>query len=157
MEDIRREYEPEPARAHEELSELVGLCLWDVFSDNHDVITADGRSADIGSFRGAGAFLDKHLTGDRGGRREGDYLRFYLGTIWICGRADLTPVYVMIYRRIKALGGDWICHFPHVGLVDLGASRPEPQSVRQYSPNEALAAERQTREREAELARVRGT
>lgn len=29
---------------------------WDVFSDNHEVIAADGRVADIGSFRGASAF-----------------------------------------------------------------------------------------------------
>src|SRR2546425_6319145 len=51
LEDVRREYEPEPVQADSELTELVGLCLWDVFSDNHDVITADGRVADIGSFR----------------------------------------------------------------------------------------------------------
>jgi hypothetical protein len=73
-----------------------------LFSDNHDVIAADGRVADIGSFRGAGAFLDEHLTGDRESWREGDYLRFYLGTILIAARADLTPVYVMIFRRLKA-------------------------------------------------------
>lgn len=34
----------------EEVTELVGLCPWDIFSDNHDVITADGRVAEIGSF-----------------------------------------------------------------------------------------------------------
>src|SRR5438093_635745 len=52
LEDVRREYEPEPVQADAELTALVGLCLWDVFSDNHDVITADGRVADIGSFTG---------------------------------------------------------------------------------------------------------
>lgn len=86
VDDVRREYEPSPVNEEEEVTELVGLCLWDVFSDNHDVIAADGRLADIGSFRGAGAFLDEHLTRDRDGWREGDYLRFYLGTIWISRR-----------------------------------------------------------------------
>ena len=38
----------------DEATELVGLCLWDILSDNHDVIEPDGRLADIGSFRGAG-------------------------------------------------------------------------------------------------------
>lgn len=59
LDNVRREYEPAPVCEQEEVTELVGLCLWDVFSDNHDVMTADGRIADIGSFRGAGAFLDE--------------------------------------------------------------------------------------------------
>jgi hypothetical protein len=60
--------------SQEEVTEFVGLCLWDVFSDNHDVIAADGRVVDIGSFRGAGAFLDEHLTRGEDRWPEGDYL-----------------------------------------------------------------------------------
>lgn len=37
----------------EEVTELVGMYLWDIFSDNHDVIAAVARVADIGSFRSA--------------------------------------------------------------------------------------------------------
>jgi len=55
LEDVRREYEPSPVNEKEEVTEVVGLCLWDIFSDNHDVISADGRLSDIGSFRGASA------------------------------------------------------------------------------------------------------
>jgi hypothetical protein len=62
VEDVRKEYEPSVVQQIEEVTELVGLCLWDLFSDNHEVIAADGRLADIGSFRGAGAFIDEHLT-----------------------------------------------------------------------------------------------
>ena len=104
LEEVCREYRPTPVRSQEEVTELVGLCLWDVFSDNHDVIIADGRVADIGSFRAAGAFLDEHLTRGQDRWREGDYLRFYLGTIWISRRADLTPVYAMIFRRLRSVG-----------------------------------------------------
>src|SRR5438093_10511432 len=60
IEDVRREYRPEAIEQGEEMTELVALCLWDVFSDNHDVVTVDGRVADIGSFRGASAFLDEY-------------------------------------------------------------------------------------------------
>ena len=155
LEEVRSEYQATPVRPHEELTELVGLCLWDVFSDNHDVIAADGRIADIGSFRGAGAFLDEHLTDERDTWQEGDYLRFYLGTIWIAARADLTPVYAMIFRRLRALGADWVYHFPQLGLVDVGALRDDEESLTRYSPTEALAAERAAREREAEVARFR--
>ena len=155
LEEVRREYQPKPVRLHEELTELIGLCLWDVFSDNHDVIASDGRVADIGSFRGAGAFLDEHLTGGRESWHEGDYLRFYLGTIWIAARADLTPVYVMIFRRLKALGGSWIYHFPEIGLMDLGGLRADSESPARYSPSDALAVERKTREREADISHLR--
>ena len=58
LEDVRKEYEPSPVEQDDEVTQLVGLCLWDTFSDNHEVIAADGRLADIGSFRGAGAFIE---------------------------------------------------------------------------------------------------
>jgi hypothetical protein len=119
LEEVRREYEPSPANQDEEVIELVGLCLWDIFSDNHDVIAADGRVADIGSFRGAGAFLDEYVTRDQEGWRDGDYMRFYMGTIWISRRADLMPVYALIFRRLKAAGADWVYHFPEIGIVEL--------------------------------------
>lgn len=38
---------------------LLGLCLWDVFSDNHDVIAADGRVVHLGSFRGSAVTIDR--------------------------------------------------------------------------------------------------
>lgn len=45
LDDVSRECKPSPVDADEEVTELVGMCLWDVFSDNHDVIAADGRVA----------------------------------------------------------------------------------------------------------------
>ena len=118
LEDVRREYEPSSVNVEEDVTELVGLCLWDIFSDNHDVIAADGRFAHIGSIRGAGAFLDEYLTRDREGWSDGDYMRFYMGTIWVSRRADLTPVYTMIFRRLKSVGADWVYHFPEIGIVE---------------------------------------
>lgn len=124
-----------------------------MFSDNHDVITGDGRIADIGSFRGAGAFLDEHLTRSRDGWREGDYLRFYLGTIWIAQRADLTPVYAMIFRRLNAAGADWVYHFPELHLVQFAP--PEPELPTSYSVSEAAAAELNAQKHVAEVERFR--
>lgn len=157
LEDVCREYQPQPVRQDQELTELVGQCLWDVFSDNHDVIADDGRVADTGSFRGTSAFLDEYAAeGARGTWREGDYMRFYMGTIWTSGRADLTPVYAMIFRRLKSLGADWVYHFPELRLVDLAPLRPQVESPSRYSPSEALGLERKAREDRAELERLRG-
>ena len=109
------------------MRELVGKCLWDIFSDNHDVLGPDGRIVDIGSFRGAGGFLADSIN-RQAGRREYDYIDFYMGTIWLAQRADLTPVYCMIFRRLKARGYDWTYHFPKLELVDL---RPLRDALRE--------------------------
>jgi hypothetical protein len=123
---------------------------------NHDVIAADGRLADIGSFRGAGALLDEHLTRDHGGWRDGDYLRFYLGTIWISRRADLTPVYAMIFRRLKAAGADWVYHFPELGIVELESTDGDTDKPnKEYSVSQAAVAELEAQQRRAEVERFR--
>jgi hypothetical protein len=156
LEQVRREYQPTPVKPDLEVTDLVGLCLWDVFSDNHDVIAADGRLVDIGSFRGAGAFLDEHLNRDEEYRwREGDYLRFYMGTIWISRRADLTPVYAMIFRRLRALGADWKYHFPELYLWELDPGDPGLEQPAGYSVSESAAAEVKAQKRRAETVGMR--
>jgi hypothetical protein len=156
LEDVRREYQPRPVRPDEELTELVASCLWDVFSDNHDVIVADGRVADIGSFRGASAFLDEYLRRDSRERWcGGDHMRFYMGTVWISGRADLTRVYATIFRRLRLLEAEWVYHFPEIGLVDLSGMRTESEKTMAYSPSESAAAELNAHKQHAEIERLR--
>ena len=156
LEDVRKEHEPSPVRQRDEVTELVGLCLWDTFSDNHEVIAADGRLADIGSFRGAGAFIDEHLTRDRDSWREGDYMRFYMGAIWIGQRADLAPVYAMIFSRLKAVGADWVYHFPDLGIVELPSRDDDPApSVPGYSVSQSAVAELNAQRRRAEVQKFR--
>jgi len=157
LEDVRADWQDKPVNMREEVTELVALCLWDVFSNNHDVIAADGRVADIGSFRGAARFLVEYLTGPNDDLWSMDYCRFYMGTIWISDRADLAPVYAMIFRRLKALGADWEFHFPQLGIVDLTPLREklEKQKPEEYSPSEAFGKEQEERERQAELERFR--
>jgi hypothetical protein len=157
LEEVRADWQDKPVNAREEVIDLVALCLWDVFSNNHDVIAADGRVADIGSFRGAARFLVEYLTGSNDDLWSMDYCRFYMGTIWISDRADLMPVYVMIFHRLKTLGADWEFHFPQLGIVDLSPLREalEKQKPEEYSPSEAFGKEQEERERQAELERFR--
>ena len=157
LEEVRAEWQDKPIAVAEEVPELVALCLWDVFSNSHDVFAADGRMADIGSFRGAAGFLVEYLTGPNDDLWSMDYCRVYMGTIWISDRADLTPVYALIFHRLKALGADWEFHFPQLSIVDLSPLRevlekPKPE---EYSPSEAFGKEQEERERQAELERLR--
>ncbi len=123
---------------------------------NHEVIAPGGRVAAIGSFRGASAFLDEYASGrTRGTGREGDGMRYYMGTVWTSGCADLAPVYTTIFRRLKSLGADWAYHHPEIGLVDLAPLRADVELPSRYSPTEALAVERKAQEDRTGLERLR--
>jgi hypothetical protein len=124
LEEIRERWYDEPVDLQREVRELVGRCLWDVFSDNHDVIAPDGREVHLGSWRGSGDFIADVLN-DEVDSRQYDYMDFYMGTIWIDDRADLTPVYAIIFRRLAAHGYDWEYAFPRIYAIDVGRAGDE--------------------------------
>lgn len=140
-----------------EVRELTALCLWDLFSDNHDVMAPDGRVADIGSFRGAAGFLAERLNQEIGepmdvpGDGAFDYIDFYMGTNWIRGRADLAPVYRMIFRRLHANGCDWVYHAPVLRLFRFSPSHEPGKDVPNYDPSRAFGEEQASRDLNASL------
>lgn len=143
------------------IRELVGRCVWDVFSDGHDVIAPDGRDLHLGSFRMAGEVL-ADWQNRRTGRREFDYMSFYLGTSapWSQPESDLTPVYELIFRRLKRRRLDWEYHFPRLYLVDFrplreALDRENKADWEDYSPSEAFAREEENKQRDKEIAEFR--
>jgi hypothetical protein len=159
LDDVSRDFRESTIDTEREVTELVGMCLWDVFSDSHDVVGPDGRLLDLGSFRASGEFLADYIN-RRSGKQRYDYLSFYLGTCWIAHRADLTPVYRMIFGRFCGRQRDWIYHFPRLYAVDF---RPLKEALDQndqpdwlnYSPSEALAREAERKEHDQKLAELR--
>jgi len=203
--EIEADHEPSPIDPERECQELLGRCLWDVFSDNHEAIADDGRKIDLGSMRSGGGFLAEVINEQSGPkplpkpelpadliarmfpptdgmdpkvaemmaemRKEmfGDggytYLDFYMGTMSIADRADLQPVYEMIFRRMKARGLDWEYHFPKLHLVDFRplkkqlderakAEDGEPEWAG-YDPAAAFEEEQEESERDREIAEMR--
>jgi hypothetical protein len=152
-EEVARDYRHTPVDTEREVRELVGKCLWDIFSDNHEVVGPDGREMDIGSFRGAGGFIADCLNRQTGAQ-EYDYLDFYMGTIWVAQRADVTPVYQMIFRRLKAHGYDWQYAFPRLGIVDLRPLREALQEQDEGAWGEAAYAPEGETERDRALAEM---
>jgi hypothetical protein len=69
-EPTKREFEPEYAATEvdqkRECQEIIGQCLWDIFSDNHVVRADYGREIDLGSMRGGGGFLAEVLNSQGG-------------------------------------------------------------------------------------------
>ena len=100
------------------MRELLGRSLWDIFSDNHEVIAPQGKILDIGSFRGAAGFIADYLNGLVAEARY-DYMDFYLGSLWLPGSVDLSPVYAFIFKRLKDQGFNWLYHFPRLSLIDM--------------------------------------
>jgi len=169
LEEFLAKHPPEetalpPEAAIDEPAELIGLCLWDVFSDNHYVIAADGRVVNLGSFRGSGGMIadffdESPWTTDEGTEElwsawdRCDYMRFYMGTCWISGRADLTPVYQLIFRRIHSVGGDWRYSYPRLHVIDFGGA-PPPESSTDYAPSAAFEREQERKEQAEKTRRL---
>jgi hypothetical protein len=159
LDEVARDFREHAVETEREVRELVGQCLWDVFSDNHEVVAPDGRVLDLGSFRASGGFLADILNRQIGADNY-DYLSFFMGTIWVAQRADLTLVYRMIFRRLQSRLLDWIYHFPRIYAVDL---RPLKEALDQthepdwlnYSPSEALAKEQEQKDQDKNLAELR--
>lgn len=159
LDEVTREFREHPVEVEREIRELVGQCLWDVFSDGHEMVGPDGRVLDLGSFRASGGFL-ADLLNRQSDAEQYDYMNFYMGTIWVAHQADLTPVYRMIFRRLRSRGHDWIYHFPKLHAIDMRAlkemleRKDEPEWLN-YSPSEALAKEEEDKKRDRELAEFR--
>ncbi len=153
MAEVMESYKPSPVDVAAECADLVGRCLWDVFSDNHEVIAPDGRIADIGSFRGAGGFIADWLN-QVSGKANYDYMNFYMGTIWVSRRADLSPVYRMIFRRLKNLGFNWRYSFPRLDVVRFGP-RPDDQADAPYDPSAGFEKEQAEAKQQQEFENMR--
>ncbi len=158
--EVAGSFQVRPIEAESEVRELVGDCLWDIFSDSHEVVaTGDDRVLNLGSFRSSGGFLADVLNRQTGSD-DYDYIHFYMGTIWVAQRADLTPVYRMIFRRLRDRGLDWIYHFPRLHAIDFRPLKEaldrerEPEWLN-YSPSEALAKEEEQKQHDQELAELR--
>jgi hypothetical protein len=202
LEEIKASHEDGPIDPARECQELVGQCLWDVFSDNHEVFADDGRLLDLGSQRASGGVLAE-IVNEQGGPRPlprpdssaffeemfarstdgspeatkfmaelrkemfGDggytYLDYYLGTKMIADRADLTPVYQMIFRRLHRRGMDWTYHFPRLFVADLRPlkkmldekERGDEPEFAGYDPSAAFAEDQEERQHDTELAELR--
>jgi hypothetical protein len=124
-EKVLEHYEQTPSAPSAEIAELIGMCLWDVFSDNHEVLVPDGSVVDLGSFRAAAALIGRWVDQRTGSIH--DPTSFCLGTALISGRANLKPVYQLIFRRMQSRGLDWKYSFPTIGIVAFGPPHDEAE------------------------------
>src|ERR1700739_429678 len=123
LEDVRATYGEGPVETAHEVRELVAMCLWDVFSNEHRVVDRDGRLVDIGSWRGAAGFLAEQLNRQTGESRY-DYVDVYMGSFWVSQPASLTPLCEILFPRLKEGLFDWRYSFPKLQLIEFPSDRP---------------------------------
>lgn len=144
-------YNLENVNGHEELIRVLGNAVWDIFSDNHEVIAEDGRIYNLGSFRGTGHtiadFINEYYPASEG---RLDYMDFYMGAAWISGRASMLPFYRYIFTVLKKHNCNWHYSFPKLGLVSFKKEEPENSNPAEYSPWQAVSEELDKEKSEAD-------
>lgn len=153
LDELRQEQieKADPIKPLDELLVVFGGCVWSVFSNNHDVVGPDGMVYHLGSFRGTGSFLAEFIEQTYPDAPTFDYMNFYCADVFIERRADVTPLYELIFERIREQACDWVYSFPRLHLISFDHLKEEiPTDPASYDPNNALAedAERQQRNQE---------
>lgn len=143
--------------AERDIVELLGRALWDVFSDNHTVVDANGTAYRLGSFRASGSFIADAINKRYPAlpTRYG-YLDFYMGGMFVRRGVDRGPVYRWIFSQLRANGCDWIYSFPRIHLIDMRGPEPGARDDGlSYDPSEAVRAEVERAERDREIEALR--
>lgn len=128
----------------EEFLYVFGLAVYDIFSNNHDVIGFDNKTYDLGSLRGSGHFMADFLNGNYNyPSKNYGYMDFYMGTIWIRSRGDLTPFYEFVFLKLKEFHCDWHYFFPRLFLINPKKvfNSSESQDDSNYQPELAVINE----------------
>lgn len=145
FEDFKAHYQAETPDYNLELQETIANCVWDIFSDNNDVVK-NNRVFHLGSFRGSASFIADLL--NQTNEKEYSYIDFYMGnSAKEDDTCDYSPVYELIFKRLKEAGCDWVFNFTQMGLVDLSSAKGQaPDKPENYDPNKALEAELKQKE-----------
>lgn len=157
LDELRQEQasKPDPIKPLDELLDVYGGCIWSIFSNNHDVVGPTGEVYNLGSFRGTGSFLAEFIEQMYPDAPTFDYMNFYCADVFIERRADVTPIYELIFRRLNEQHCDWIYSFPRLHAISFDHLKGDPSAdPAQYDPNKALADEAEREQRREETRRM---
>ncbi|MCA0234423.1 MAG: hypothetical protein LCH91_28465 [Bacteroidetes bacterium] len=153
--DIEKELaeDPKPIKPYEEFLEVLGSCLWCIFSNNHDVIDENGTVYHLGSFRGSGSFIADFLNEYFPSEVIFDYMDFYCADVSLLEDDTVFSLLVLLFERLKNARFNWRYSFPRIGIV----SFEKPEQVTQpedYDPQQALEEELTRQQRREEVAKL---
>jgi hypothetical protein len=154
--DFQKEYVGEEAKEPEECIEVLGNAVYDIFSNNHEVISASGKVYDLGSMRGSAGFIADFLNSFfEEYQFTYDYIDFYVGTIFLRDRADMTPFYEYVFKKLKEKECSWKYSFPRLYLLNFNDTKDEETPPEKYNPEESLLREIEKNEKNEKLEKMR--
>lgn len=157
LNEIQAEFRERPCYPSDELTSLLGECIWNIFSNNHTIIGPKGEVFDLGSFRGSARFIAELINRFYPSPRVTyDYLDFYCAGWLHHDRTDLTLVYKLLFSRLQKKQCTWSYTFPRTYLFNLGKEKQD-QAVdpKNYDPARALQREMKKEKREQEMETFR--
>lgn len=145
----------EPADEQYEIVSIFGDCIWNIFSNNHTIFNKNDESYDLGSWRGSGSFIADIINKlQLVSNKSFDYIDFYMGGIFRHQRADLTPVYEFIFKKLKVKNLDWEYSFPRMGLISFNKVEDEKVDLANYKPEEALKKQLEKEQQQNETEKL---
>lgn len=154
--DFQKGYVEEEAKEPQECIEVLGNAVYDIFSNNHEVVSALGKVYDLGSMRGSGGFIADFLNSFfEEFRFHYDYMDFYMGTIFLRDRADMTPFYEFVFKKLKEKGCSWKYSFPRLYLLNFNEAKEEETPAEKYDPEEALLKEMEKSKENEKIEKMR--
>jgi len=132
---------------------LIGIAIWDIFSNNHDVVSADNKIFYIGSWRGSGSTISEVINHNFKTNESYGYLDFYMGSFYqIDDAVSLKEIYKAIFAHLKDTGCDWFYAYPRMYAIDLNQNKQEStQDNLLYDSNIALENEMKNKERKEKM------
>jgi hypothetical protein len=123
-----------------EFDYALGLCVYDIFSNNHTVLADDKKEFNLGSMRGSGRFISNFFNLEIDStQKKYDYIDFYMGSIWIAERADLIPFYEYIFLKLKIKECDWQYEFPRLYAIAPPKIHKKKDDNLTYNPNDSIS------------------
>lgn len=155
FEEFMKELQNEPVNEEYEIVSIFGDCLWNIFSNNHTIFNENAESYDLGSWRGSGGFIADVINKlQLVPGKSFDYMDFYMGNIFTKERADLTPFYKFIFKKLKAQRLDWEYSFPRMGLINLKKHEKEKDPMENYDPSEAIKKQLEREQQQNEVNKL---
>jgi hypothetical protein len=153
--DIQNEYLDEKSKDPDECIDVLGNAVYDIFSNNHEVISSVGSAYDLGSMRGSGGFIADFLNDFfKELNFNYDYIDFYMGSTFMRNRADMTPFYEFVFKKLKEKDCTWKYSFPRLYIMDFRHLKKE-QTPEEYDPQQAVLKEIEEKKDTERLEKIR--
>jgi len=107
-ETVIKENKPTRIQTKLEMAQILGDCIWDVFSGNNEVFSNNGWIYHLGSWRGTGSFLSDYIK--KFDSLHFDYMNFYMGTQGMNvypKEVEFEKIYLYIFKLLKKNKLDW--------------------------------------------------